>query len=105
VGCGTSTIHAVKGVGHVRFQLESGGSLEVVEVLFVIELKVIFLSISTLEDFGYGVMFQHGHVHIYLERATLDATTVIGVRQGRLYRLLGQLCVSPRGYWIHDQCQ
>jgi hypothetical protein len=40
VDCGTSTMHAVKGVGCVRFQLESGGSLEVAEVLFVLELKV-----------------------------------------------------------------
>jgi hypothetical protein len=33
--CGTSTMHAVKGIGRVRFQLELGGSPEVAEVLFV----------------------------------------------------------------------
>jgi hypothetical protein len=65
VDCGTSTIHAVKGVGCVRFQLESVGSLKVAEVLFFLKLKVRFISVSALEDEGYGVMFQHGHVHIY----------------------------------------
>jgi hypothetical protein len=84
VDCRTSTIHAVKGVGRVRFQLESRGSLEVAEVLFVLELKVSLLSISALEDERYGVMFQHGHVHIYPEGATQDAPALLGVRQGRL---------------------
>jgi hypothetical protein len=37
VGCGVSTIHvlAVEGVGSVRFQLDSGGYLELAEVLYV----------------------------------------------------------------------
>jgi hypothetical protein len=48
VGCGTSTMHAVKGVGCVRFQLESGGSLEVAEVLLIPELKVSFLLVLDL---------------------------------------------------------
>jgi hypothetical protein len=55
----------VKGVGCVRFQQESGGSLEVAEVLFVSELKVRLLSVLDLEDEGYGVAFEHGHVLIY----------------------------------------
>jgi hypothetical protein len=58
VYCGASTMHAVKGVGCVRFQLELGGSLEVAEVLFVPELKVSLLSVSALEDEGYRVVFQ-----------------------------------------------
>jgi hypothetical protein len=54
---GARTMHAVKGVGCVRFQLESGVSLEVDEVMYVPELKVNLLSISALEDMGYAVMF------------------------------------------------
>jgi hypothetical protein len=46
-------MHAVKGVGCVRFQLESGGSLEVDEVMFVPELKVNLL--SCISSRGYGV--------------------------------------------------
>jgi len=53
---GASTIHVVKGVGCIIFQLESGGSLDVVEVLFVPELKVNLLSIATLEDDGYAIL-------------------------------------------------
>jgi hypothetical protein len=42
-------------------------------------------------------VFEHGHVLIYREGATLDASLVLGVRQGRLYRLLGQpVCKSKR---------
>ena len=48
----------------MRFQLESGGSLEVAKVLFVPELKVTLLSLLALEDEGYGVVFEHGHVFI-----------------------------------------
>jgi hypothetical protein len=97
VDCGTSTMHAVKGVGCVRFQLDSGGSLEIAEVLFVLELKVSLLSISTLEDEGYGVVFEHGHVFIYPKINTLDITTMLGVRHGRLYRLLGQPMCKSKG--------
>jgi hypothetical protein len=57
---GVRTRHAVKGVGCVRFQLESGVSLEVHEVMYVPELNVNLLSISTLEDMGYEVMFADG---------------------------------------------
>ena len=56
-GCGSSTMQVLKGVGCVRFQLESGGSLEVVDVLFVSELKVSLLSVSALEDEGYSMVF------------------------------------------------
>jgi hypothetical protein len=61
---GARTRHAVKGVGCVRFQLESRVSLEVDEVMYVQELKVNLLSISALEDMGYDVMFIDGHVLI-----------------------------------------
>jgi hypothetical protein len=50
VGSGADTMHAVKGVGCVRFQLESGGSLEVAEVLYVPEMKVNLLFVAALED-------------------------------------------------------
>jgi hypothetical protein len=60
VKSGVCTRYAVKGVGCVRFQLEPGVSLEVDEVMYVPELKVNFLSISTLKDMGYEVMFVDG---------------------------------------------
>jgi hypothetical protein len=96
------TRHAVKGVGCVRFQLELGVSLEVDEVvMYVPELKVNLLSISALEDMGYEVMFVDGQVHIRAEGATLDVAVRLGIRQGMMYRVLGQLVGGSRG--IFDQ--
>ena len=34
---------------------------------------------------------------IYPEGATLDTTSIIGVKQGRLYRLLGHLVCKSKG--------
>jgi hypothetical protein len=62
VGVGTSPQLAVKGVGSVRFQLDLGGFLEVFKVLYVPELTVNFLSVSTLDESGFGVVFYGGHV-------------------------------------------
>jgi hypothetical protein len=98
---GARTRHAVKGVGCVRFQLESGVSLEVDEVMYVPELKVNLLSISALEDMGYDVMFVDGHVLIRAEGAALDAAVRLGIRQGMMYRVLGQPVGGSRG--ILDQ--
>lgn len=51
VGCGANTRHvlAVKGVGSVKFQLESRGSLELYGVLFVLELPVNLPSVLAFE--------------------------------------------------------
>jgi hypothetical protein len=43
VECSVDTKHAVKGVGTVLFQLESGGSLKVADVLYVPKLKMNLL--------------------------------------------------------------
>jgi hypothetical protein len=90
VNNGARTRHVVKRVGCVRFQLESGVCLEVDEVMYVPELKVNFLSISALEDMGYEVMFANGHVLIRAEGAALDAVVRLGIKQGLMYRVLGQ---------------
>jgi hypothetical protein len=96
VGSGVDTMHAVKGVGWVRFQLESGGSLEVAGVIYVPGLKL--LSVSALEDMGYAVMFEDGQVLIRSEGAdTQDAAVRLGIREGMMYRVLGQPVVGSKG--------
>jgi hypothetical protein len=60
VNCGASPQLAVKRVGRVRFQLESRGLLEVVEVLYIPELTVNLLSVSVLDESGFGVVFYGG---------------------------------------------
>jgi hypothetical protein len=62
----------VKGVGSVRFQLDSGGFLEVAEVLFIPEMTVNLLLVSALEIDGFGVAFYCGWVLLYPEGATPD---------------------------------
>jgi hypothetical protein len=89
VGIGTGPQLAVKGVGSVRFQLESGGFLEVAGVLYIPEMTINLLSVSALEIDGFGVAFYCGRVLLYPEGATPDTTMLLGVRYERLYRLLG----------------
>ena len=49
------------------------------------------LSISVMEDKRYVVEFKNQHVLIRLKESSLEATQVIGVREGNLYRLQGEL--------------
>jgi hypothetical protein len=98
-------MHGVKGVGWVIFQLESRGSLEVAGVMYVPELKL--LSVSALEDMGYAVTFKDGHVLIRLEGAnTQDVAVRLGIREGMMYRVLGQPVVGSKGILDRrsDQC-
>jgi hypothetical protein len=58
----------VEGVGTVRFQLESGGFLEVADVLYVPELKKNFLSVSVLEDRVFCYFSERESTHMFRGR-------------------------------------
>ena len=58
VGSRTKTRHGLKAIRTVRFQLEKGGFLVIEHMLYVLELNVNLLSVSTFEDGGYGITFQ-----------------------------------------------
>jgi transposase InsO family protein len=90
VELGDDAKYAVRGQGTVQFQLESGGSFDAQEVLYVPGLKKNLLSISVMEDKGYAVTFHRGQVFIYPEGASPDTAMRIGVREGNLYRLQGK---------------
>lgn len=91
VRCGACTMHSIKGVRTVVFQLESKGSLEVAGVMHVPKLKISLLSISTLKDVRYAVMFRDKQVLIRPEGAgTLGEAVRLSPRQGMSYRLSGQ---------------
>jgi hypothetical protein len=79
VGCVASTIHAVKGVGCVIYQLELGGFLELAKVLFAPKILVNLLSVSSLEVDGCGFLFFHGLVFLYPKGATPDKIIFLGV--------------------------
>jgi hypothetical protein len=76
-------------------------SLEVDGVMHVLELSVNLHFVTTLEDMGYTMMFEDGRVLIRAEGAALDATVRLGIRQGMMYRSLGQPASGSRG--ILDQ--
>jgi hypothetical protein len=52
----------------------------VADVLYVLELRRNFLSVSTLEDKGYEVLFRNGQVFMHSEGASPDTAVSIGVR-------------------------
>jgi hypothetical protein len=55
--------------------------------LFVQGLKKNLLSISTLEDKGFRVDFLDGQVLLWPKSSSIDFSTMIGVREGGLYKL------------------
>jgi hypothetical protein len=61
------------------------------DVLFVLDLRKNFLSVSVMEDKGYIVMFKNQQVLIMLKEYSLDIAQVIGVREGNLYSLQVEL--------------
>jgi hypothetical protein len=97
VKSGARTRHVVKGIGCVKFQLDSGVSLEVDEVMYVPELRVNLFSVSALVDIGYTMMFVDGHVLLCAEGAAFDATMRLGIMQGMMYRLPGQPVGGSKG--------
>jgi hypothetical protein len=57
------------------------------DVIYVLELKKNFLSISIIEDRGFSIMINKGQVFIHPEGSIPDILVRIGVREGRLYKL------------------
>jgi hypothetical protein len=98
VNCGVDPQLAVKRVGRVRFQLESGGLLEVGEVLYIPELTINLLSVLALDKSGFVVVFYGGHVFLYPVGATADTTVMLGVKYEGLYRLLGRPVLGSSGF-------
>jgi hypothetical protein len=70
-------------------------------VLYVLELKKNFLLISVMEDNDFAVMIKKVKVLIRLEGASPDTTMSIGIREGRLYRLLDKPVHGSKGILDH----
>jgi hypothetical protein len=90
VELGDDAKYPVAGVGTIPFQLESGNSLDFDDVLFVPGLRKNLLSVSIMEDKGFAVEFKNQQVLIKPKESSPDTTQVIGVREGKLYRLQGE---------------
>jgi hypothetical protein len=87
---GMGTKHVVQRSGIVQFHLESRDVLGVTNVLWVLELMRSVLSISTIEEKGYVVLFRDRKVLFMTRGSILKSIVVLGVRERNLYRLKGQ---------------
>jgi hypothetical protein len=60
------------------------------EVLYVLGLKKNLVSIYTIEEKGYEVLFRDGQVLLFPSGSSITSAKVIGTRHERLYKFLFQ---------------
>jgi hypothetical protein len=89
VELGDDSNHVVKGVGEASYQLDLGNSISIKDALLVQGLKNNLLSISALEDRGFRVALVDGQFLLWPKGSSKYSTTVIGVREGGLYKIKG----------------
>ena len=80
VTIGDDSTHPIKGVGICTAKLKSGFSIQFTGVLYVLGIKRILVSISTLEDNGYKVTFMEGKVLAWSKNSTIKKAQTIGIR-------------------------
>jgi hypothetical protein len=72
VELGNEASYAIKGIGSISFQLESGTVLHFEEVLYVPRLKKNLISIVVLENKGYRVTFMEGKALLWSKDEDLN---------------------------------
>jgi hypothetical protein len=85
---GDDSVVKVVGSGTISFQRESLPPMLLRDVLYVPGLKKNLVSVSTIEDRGYEVLFRDGHVLLYPKGSSITSTKVIGIRHEKLYKLM-----------------
>jgi hypothetical protein len=85
---GDNSRYNMKGVGYSSFQLDSDIPLQLSKVLYVLGMKRNLVSIASLEDKGYKVIFSEGKCLAWHKKSCMDSARVIGVRDNSLYRLI-----------------
>jgi hypothetical protein len=80
----------VAGCGTVSFRRESLPPMILTEVLYVSGLKENLVSVSTIEEKGYEVLFRDGQVLLFPKGSSITSAKVIGTRHVRLYKFLFQ---------------
>ena len=76
---GDDSIVRVVGIGIVFFQRESQPIMLVRDVIYVLRLKKNLISVSTIEDKGYEVVFHDGKVLMYPRGSNITSSKVIRV--------------------------
>ena len=69
------------------------------DVMYVFGIKKNLVLVSMIEDRGFGVYVLDGKVHIFPKVAGPSDSRMIGVRCGKLYKLL----VEPHHALSHTQ--
>jgi hypothetical protein len=80
----------VAGCGTVSFRRESLPPMALTKVLYVPGLKKNLVSVSTIEEKGYEVLFRDGQVLLLPKGSSITLAKVIGTRHERLYKFLFQ---------------
>jgi hypothetical protein len=80
----------VAGCGTVSFRREALPPVTLTETLYVLGLKKHLVSVSTIEDKGYEVLFRDGHVLLFPRGSSITSSKVIGIRHERLYKFFFQ---------------
>jgi len=92
VELGDDRSYMIDGVGSISFQLDFRAILHIDEVLFVSGIKKNLLSVATLEEKGYWVVFMERKAILWDKGSYLSSTEPIGTRRGGLY--IVTICTS-----------
>ena len=90
VELGDEKCYKIEGVGSISFRLESGARLHIDEVLYELGLKKNLLSVATLEEKGYWVIFKDKKEILWAKVSHLSTTEPIRTCSGGLYVMSGQ---------------
>lgn len=95
--------YLAKGAGTVRFEMESRNPLYLRDVLYIPGLKKYLVSVATLENKGYEIIFSKGKA--YIKPSISLAAKQIEVTMKNLYKLqvettttLGSIGVSEQNH-------
>jgi hypothetical protein len=90
IALGDDSLVKVVGIGIVTFQREGMPPISFRDVLYIPGLKKNLISVSTLQDRGLEVSFRGTEVFIHPKGSSLTSKQMIGVRDGKLFKLLFQ---------------
>ena len=93
--------YPIKGSGEVSYNLDSGKSLKMKDVLYVSGLKKNILSIFALDSKGMRDAFVNVQVLMYPKGKTIEDEIVIGEEEKGLYKLKGH----PEQELVHDSIE
>jgi transposase InsO family protein len=96
--------YPIKGVGESNHKMNSGNSLKMKDVLYVLGLKKNLLSISSLEKKGFKVAFIDGEVLMWAKGENLNEAIIIGSEENGLYKLKGH-SEAAMTHTIENSCE